>query len=386
MSRYQFSTLTLVSLLLFVTMGLAPVDGLASTTVKKGEDDLIVHLYQKVAPATVFVSSVYFTGQRQMEEPLGGIGSGIILDKDGLILTNAHVVAGAANITVTLHDETALPADLVGLDPVTDLALLRVTLQKRPHPIAHLGDSDHLQIGQRVLAIGHPFGLGFALTTGVVSGFQKVPGLARLLYNRIIQTSAPINPGNSGGPLVDIEGQVIGINTAVLVGAQNIGFAIPINTAKEVVEELRSRGRVVRPWLGISGKPLTDQVIDLFALPLGKGIIIENVDGGSPAEKAGLRKGDLNVTIEGEPWILGGDIVRSINGRQVKTSEEANKVFKSLRVGQEVDLEIIREGDFHKVQLTVQERPQWLKQERGPSGQAKTRSRAPSFSSDTSGP
>jgi S1-C subfamily serine protease len=208
------------------------------------------------------------------------------------------------------------------------------------------------------LAIGHPFGLGYALTTGVVSGFGAYTlGPVGVPSERVIQSSAAINPGNSGGPLVDLQGRVVGINTAVLVDAQNIGFAIPINTAKAVMTELRTHGRVIRPWLGVKGKMLTDEIINLFALPLSKGLLIEDVEEGSPAEKAGLRPGALNVLIEGEPWVLGGDIIQNVNGHDLTQGEQYQEIIKELAVSQDIEVSILRDGQLQQIRVTLQERP-----------------------------
>ncbi|TAJ23742.1 MAG: trypsin-like serine protease [Nitrospirae bacterium] len=232
----------------------------AAASPKDAEQDNTVRVYKKVAPTTVFITSANLGGNQIAGQMIAGatnaIGSGLLLDEQGLILTNAHVVEGATKISVTLYEGARLPAEIVGSDPITDLALLRVALPPGRHATAALGNSDQIEVGQKVLAIGHPFGLGYALTTGVISGFGSTPETATLIQDRVIQTSAAINPGNSGGPLVDTEGRVIGINAALLAGAQNIGFAIPINAAKSVMAELRTQGRVIRPWLGITGNPL----------------------------------------------------------------------------------------------------------------------------------
>ena len=343
--------LSLVLMIVSCGHGLSPLAD-AKTT----DQENTVRIYKKVAPATVFIKAV-FTGEHPTGKAIGGIGSGVILNEQGLILTNAHVVAEAAKVLVTLHDGTRLTADLVGNDPVTDLALLRVSLPKGSRRTVQLGDSDQTEIGQKVVAIGHPFGLGYALTTGVISGFGSPPESGLAFPERIIQISAAMNPGNSGGPLVDAEGRVIGINTAMLAGAQNIGFAIPINTVKTVMTELLSHGRVIRPWLGISGKLLSEDVIDLFALPLGKGLLVMHIDEGSPAKKAGLRAGTMNVTIEGEPWVLGGDILVAVNGLQVKAPEDFVKVYQALRVGQTVQLSLMRNGSPQTITVTLEEQP-----------------------------
>lgn len=323
------------------------------------DEDLTVQVYKKIAPATVFITSSYLTKEHLPNVGNTGIGSGILLDRQGSVLTNSHVVQGATKITVILHDNTRLPADLLGLDPVTDLALLHIALPKGHPALAQLGDSDNLEIGQKVLAIGHPYGLGYALTTGVISGFGRTPdiGSGEVFHDRVIQTSAAINPGSSGGPLVDLDGQVVGINTSLLLGAQNIGFAIPINTVKQVVTELRKSGRVIRPWLGFIGKVVTDEVMGLFCLPLRHGFLIQDVARGSPADKAGLQAGKLNIMIEGEPWVFGGDIIQAIDGMDIKTPAQFSEVFQRLKVGQTIQLNILRQGSALTMRVTLEERP-----------------------------
>ena len=317
-----------------------------------------VRVYKQLANATVLVSSAYVSAHHIVQASGKGLGTGVLIDEQGSIVTNAHVVDGAANITVTLHDGTRLPAELIGSDPQSDIAVLHVTLSKGRHTPAQLGDSDKLEIGQKVLAIGHPFGLGYAFSTGIVSGFgQLMETKQEVFQERVIQTTAPINPGNSGGPLVDSEDHVIGINSSVMMGAQNIGFAIPINTVKSIITELRANGRVIRPWLGIKGKFVTDEVRNLIALPLVSGLLIIDVEDGSPAQTIGLRAGNLDVTIEGEPWILGGDILVAVDGQDVKSSEQYAKVLRPLKAKQSIDVTVFREGTRRTLTVTLGERP-----------------------------
>ena len=315
-----------------------------------------VRVYKQMAKSTVLVASAYVSSHHITQGSGKGLGSGILIDEDGAIVTNA--LAGAAKITVTLHDGTRLPAELIGSDLQTDVALLQITLPKGQHVPAPLGDSDKLEIGQKVVAIGHPFGLGYAFSTGVVSGFGKLFETKQEVFQeRVIQTTAPFNPGNSGGPLVDSEDRVVGINSAILLGAQNIGFAIPINTVKAILPELRAHGRFVRPWLGIKGKFVTDELRNLMALPLVDGLLIVDVEERSPAAESGLRAGELDVTIEGEPWLLGGDIIVSINGQDVKSSEQYLQVFRQLKAKQPVTLKLYRDGEPHTLDITLGERP-----------------------------
>ena len=317
-----------------------------------------VRVYKQLANATVLVSSAYVSAHHIVQASGKGLGAGVLIDEQGSIVTNAHVVDGAANITVTLHDGTRLPAELIGSDPQSDIALLHVTLLKGRHVPAQLGDSDKLEIGQKVLAIGHPFGLGYAFSTGIVSGFgQLLETKQEVFQERVIQTTTPINPGNSGGPLVDSEDHVIGINSSVMMGAQNIGFAIPINTVKSIIAELRTNGRVVRPWLGIKGKFVTDEVRNLIALPLVSGLLIIDVEDGSPAQTIGLRAGNLDVTIEGEPWVLGGDILVAVDGQDVKSSEQYAKVLRPLKAKQSIDVTVFRDGTRRTLTVTLGERP-----------------------------
>ena len=317
-----------------------------------------VRVYKKMANATVLIASTYVSAHHITQASGKGLGSGVLIDEQGSIVTNAHVVDGAAKIMVTLHDGNRLPAELIGSDPQSDVALLHVTLPHGQYAPAQLGDSDKLEIGQKVLAIGHPFGLGYAFSTGIVSGFGKVlEPKQEVFQERVIQTTTPMNLGNSGGPLVDSEDRVVGINSAVLMGAQNIGFAIPINTVKSIVSELRTNGRVIRPWLGIKGKFVTDEVRNLIALPLVSGLLILDVEDGSPAETIGLRAGDLDVTIEGEPWILGGDILVEVNGQDVKSSEQYAKVLGQLKAKQPIEITLSRDGVRHTMSVTLGERP-----------------------------
>ncbi len=342
---------------LMLTACIGPSMPLATALVTPEEINS-VRIYKQIAKSTVLIASAYVSSHHIAEASGKGLASGVLLDDHGSIVTNAHAVMGAAKITVTFHDGTRLPADLVGSDPQTDIALLSVVLPKGQHALAHLGNSDKLEVGQKVLAIGHPFGLGYAFSTGIVSGFGKLfETKQEVLQERLIQTTAPINPGNSGGPLVDSEGRIIGINSSILQGAQNIGFAVPINTVKSIIASLQKNGRVIRPWLGIKGKFVTQELRNLIALPLVSGVLILDVDEKSPAEAIGLHGGTLNVTIEGESWVLGGDILVAVDGHEVKTIEQYNSVLGPLTVGQSIQLTVVRDGEYLTKTATLGERP-----------------------------
>ncbi len=226
-----------------------------------------------------------------------GSGSGLIVDREGHIVTNNHVIGDAAEVEVRLSDKTKLIAQVIGRDPDTDLALLKVT-PDRPLPSARFGDSSTVKVGQWVLAVGNPFGLDRTVTLGVVSGIGRENiNLSR--YENFIQTDASINPGNSGGPLFNLRGEVIGINTAIINFAQGIGFAIPSNMAKQVIDQLIAKGKVVRAWLGVGIQPLTPELAKKFGVPEGEGVLVNEVFEKDPAAAAGIRPGDIIVRIDG---------------------------------------------------------------------------------------
>jgi len=352
------SKLQSVGLLLFYCLMIAPVatpPGLARATT--ADEDRTTKLYERIAPATVFLVTAFAPAPLQSPAANVGVGSGFILDETGFVLTNAHVVAGATTITATLFDGQRVPAVVVGSDPQTDVAVVKLAPSTKRLTTVRLGDSDRLKVGQRVLVVGSPFGLGFTLTTGIMSGWAAPPTPVMRGDPKMIQTTAPINPGNSGGPVVDSDGRVVGMTTAMLSGAQNIGFAIPINRVKDILDELKTRGHVARPWLGVTGSFPTEAVIRLFSWPMTAGLLVADVEEGSPAADAGLRAGTLHVTVEGVPWILGGDILIAIEGKPVRSAQEFHEIVKQLHVGNTLDIEFLREGEPRRVALTLREHP-----------------------------
>jgi S1-C subfamily serine protease len=279
----------------------------------------------------------------------------MVIDRDGHVLTNAHVVDGAASLAITLASGSKLGARLIGLDPVLDIALLRLDARAAAAPPARLGDSSALRVGDEVIAIGSPVGLEQSLTRGIVSGLNRLlPGLAE---QPMIQTDAAINPGNSGGPLVDRCGSIVGINTFISEEAQSIGFAVPVNAIKAVLRDLREGGRVIRPWLGMQGRAVTPTLSNLLRLPLVPGYLVEIVYDGSPADQAGIRGGNLSVVVQGEEYLVGGDVVTAIQGHPVRTHEDYVARVNALRPGQQVRVVIVREGQPRDLTLTVAERP-----------------------------
>lgn len=272
-----------------------------------------------------------------------GLGTGFITDKSGLILTNEHVVHGASKITVKLQgSDTPVPAEVVGADPELDLAVIRIKT-KNDLPTLKLGDSGKITAGDWVIAIGNPYGLDHTVTVGVISAKGRGPvTIGSRQFKNLLQTDAAINPGNSGGPLMNVSGEVIGINTAVNAQAQGIGFAIPINTVKEVINELVSKGKVVRPYMGVYLQPLDKELAAYLGAPNTDGALIADVTPGGPAEKAGLIK---------------GDIIYKVNGEKVKTPDDLTGVIKKSKVGAKLILEIFRGGKSRFIDLTLAEKP-----------------------------
>ena len=272
-----------------------------------------------------------------------GLGSGVIVRSDGVILTNNHVVGDADKIRVTLYDGREFKAEVKGKDPKTDLAVLKI--KGRNLPVAKLGDSDKVEVGEWVLAIGNPFGLNSTVTAGIISakGRSNV-GVAK--YENFIQTDAAINPGNSGGPLVNLRGEVIGINTAIFTrsgGYMGIGFAIPINLAKFVMKQLLEKGKVVRGWLGVIIQPLTSELAESFGIKKGKGVLIGDVMKDSPAEKSGLKRGDVILTYR---------------GKKVDSPSKLQELVASTPPGTKVEVEIVRQGKRKTLEVVVGEMPE----------------------------
>jgi serine protease Do len=279
------------------------------------------------------------------------LGSGVIVDDRGTILTNNHVVEQATEVRVALSDGRELPAKILGVDPRTDLAALRVEATNLPH--APLGDSDALQVGDIVLAFGNPFGLGGTVTMGIVSAIGR-GNLGLADYEDFIQTDAAINPGNSGGALVNTRGEVIGINTAIFSrsgGYQGIGFAIPSTMAHEVLDDLLQNGRVVRGYAGLAVQPLTPDLARAFQLPDTRGAVVTDLDPDGPTARAGLKRGDVIV---------------AVGSRPVASDEELRTQMSRLRPGDRVSLGLLRNGQKATVEVTLVEPPQAQPQRRPP--------------------
>jgi S1-C subfamily serine protease len=297
--------------------------------------------------------------------PGGGTatGSGFVIDEEGHVLTNNHVVAGASEIRVKLGDsESAYTAEVVGTDPATDLALLRVEApQDQLHPLP-LGNSARVEVGDPVVAIGNPFGLDRTVTSGIVSALQRqIEAPNGFSISDVIQTDAPINPGSSGGPLIDSTGEVIGVNSQIETagggGNVGIGFAIPINTAREVVTQLLDSGQVEHAFLGISGTTIEPQLADAVNLPVEQGVLVQTVARGGPADEAGIEGGDASVTLDGVSFRLGGDIITAVDGRPVTSMEEVVDIVNAADPGDRLEVTLLRGEQRETVTVTLGDRP-----------------------------
>ncbi len=288
-----------------------------------------------------------FFGERPNQRPKRGMGSGFVIDKEGHILTNYHVIEGAGEIVVILDDngtEKEYTATLVGSDPKTDIALIKINRESgdnKDFPFLRLGSSENLEVGEWVVAIGNPFGLSHTVTVGVVSALGRSIGAGP--YDEFIQTDASINPGNSGGPLINIEGDVIGINTAIISGNTGgnvgIGFAIPINIAKGILKDLKERGTVTRGWLGVMVQKITPELAKSFGLSQSEGALVGDVIPDGPAAKGGVKRGDVIVMFDGQ---------------QVKDMEDLPKIVAATRPNSVVDVEVIRDGSRMTLSVSIE--------------------------------
>jgi S1-C subfamily serine protease len=326
-------------------------------------------IYKRDAPGVAFIRARTL-GSGSSPFDVGGsgqdaeaTGSGFVLDRHGHILTNAHVVDGATAVTVTFGGKRTTEAMIVGKDESTDLALLKVSpkgLELRP---LALGDSKSVQVGDPTVAIGNPFGFDRTLTTGVVSALQRrIKAPDDYTIDNVIQTDAAINPGNSGGPLIDAGGRVIGINSQIATGSNGsgsvgIGFAVPIDTAKDVITELKAHGRVERPWLGVTFVPV-DPTVRSLGVGADRGLLVQTVKPGGPAARAGIAGGDRLATLpSGEQLAVGGDVVMTVAGRPTSTSDDVRKALERLEPGDTVQVRVRRDGRERTVSVQLGNRP-----------------------------
>jgi S1-C subfamily serine protease len=332
-------------------------------------------IYKRYAPGVVYIrSEIIQQTNNPFDFGFGGAqkseatGSGFVIDAGGDILTNNHVIDGATtgSITVQFADKKTVRATVVGKDPSTDLALLKVDpegLDLRPLP---LGSSKDVQVGDPTIAIGNPFGLDRTLTTGVVSALQRqIQAPNGFAIKDVIQTDAAINPGNSGGPLIDSAGRVIGINSQIETGGSGsegnvgIGFAVPIDTAKQILNNLKAGETVQRAYLGVTSMTVDGQ-FDALGLPASHGALVQTVEAGSPADRAGLKAGTIQATMQGsaDPVVLGGDIITKIDGRSITSSDQLSQLISAHKPGDAVKLEVVRrKHQTRDVTVTLTKRP-----------------------------
>jgi serine protease Do len=339
--------------------GQAAARGASPPPGQAGCSETLPALFARVSPAVVAITAISINAydvDRRLDRVMG---SGVVIDKSGLILTNAHVVFGRQILTVTLDNGVTLPAKFIGADPEFDIALVRIPPPSKGElPVAEMGDSAGLDVGEEVYAIGSPLGLDQTLTRGIVSALnRRLPGAVWSLTEPLIQTDAAINPGNSGGPLVDPCGRVVGVNTAMLTEAQNIGFAVPIDLVRDVIPSLVEKGRLVRPWLGVQGQFVAPELKDLLRIALVDGFLVEAVEPGSPAELKGLQGGLFELTVQGQPVLLGGDIITEVNGSAIDDPASLAKTLGDLQVGSTLKVTFVRDGKKATAEITLVEKP-----------------------------
>ena len=325
----------------------------------------VAEIYRRSGPGVVQITSTsegdsssdafgnVVPGQSQ-----SALGSGFVIDKEGHIVTNYHVVQGASQIEVSFSNQDTVDARVVGTDPSTDLALLKVDVDAQALTPLALADSDDVEVGDPVVAIGNPFGLERTVTSGIVSALQReVRAPNNFTIDHVIQTDAPINSGNSGGPLIDAAGRVIGVNSQIETGNGGggnvgIGFAVPSNTVKSVVAQLLDDGRVDRAYLGVSLQDIDSEVADVLKLPADSGVLVGAVQPGSPADKAGLEGGDTQVVVAGESYQIGGDMIVAIDGKDVASVDALREAIAAHKPGESVRVTVVH-ADGKRQTITV---------------------------------
>ncbi len=350
----------------------APMAAPVADRSSDGDTNIVNQIYREDGEGVAFIEADIGASESQSFSPFGepeqeggtATGSGFVIDQEGHLLTNNHVVEGADRIQVKLGDsETAYEAELVGSDPSMDLALLDVDAPAdKLHPLA-LGDSAEMEVGDPVVAIGNPFGLDRTVTSGIVSALQRqIEAPDGFSITNVIQTDAAINPGNSGGPLINADGEVIGINSQIATGGGGggnvgIGFAIPIDTVRSEIQQLKTKGEVEHAFLGISGGTITPDLADAVNLPVDEGVIVQSVVKDGPADKAGIEGGNTSATIDGAQVSLGGDVITEVDGKKVSSMEEIVEIVNEAEPGDALELTILRDGDTKTANVTLGDRP-----------------------------
>ncbi len=346
-----FSLLCFVTLLLFLFSFVKTEDDLSALTPCERNT---ISVYKATKDGVVHIDCIKIYQSSKNSKSVHAVGSGFFFDRSGHILTNFHLIENAYSLFVVDSFGKKYNAKIVGTDPATDVAILKIEGKKDIKPLK-LGDSDHLLIGQKVLAIGNPYGLDNTLTVGVISALNRsLPNPSLELSRNVIQTDAAVNPGSSGGPLIDSKGEVIGINTAMVgEGAQNIGFAIPINVVKRIIPQLLEKGHSTRPWLGFTGMEIDERLARLFGIKVTHGVLVEQVVPGSPAWEAGIRAGEKVIPFGEDTIVLGGDIICGMNGEPVEKVIDIVSRLSRLNPGEKVIFDILRDGKKIKIAVTL---------------------------------
>jgi S1-C subfamily serine protease len=326
-------------------------------------------IYRRAAPGVVQVTATQVVNTPSVDPFFGtpfpqtqqakALGSGFVIDKAGYIVTNYHVVAGAQSVHVSFSNNDSMKAEIIGKDPATDVALLKVQASSRALKPLLLGNSDGVHVGDQVAAIGNPLGLDRSITLGIVSALHRsLTSPEGTPIDRVIQTDAALNHGNSGGPLLNAQGQVVGVSSAVSTGDSGetntgIGFAIPINTVRDVVAELKAQGHVDHLYLGVVTRPVTATVARISNLPVQKGLLVESVAAGSGADRAGLRGGTDQVVVEGESYQFGGDVITKADGMSVSSTEDLREIVSEHKPGESLSVEFYRGAEPLKAEIKL---------------------------------
>jgi len=313
--------------------------------------------FKAVAPSVMRIFSVSIDSFRLTQRVEMETGAGIVFDDKGHIVTNAHLVYGAKQLLVTIDEQGMYPAEVVGADPISDLAVVKITDgESLKLPPARFGNSQTLKIGEDVFTVGFPLEMSKTVSRGIVSGLNRqVPMTAMSWLTPMIQTDAAVNPGNSGGPLVDLCGAVVGITTLTGQKAENVAFAIPAAIVNEIVPQLITKGHVVRAWHGINGKIVPDLFVAFFEMP--RGLLVETIEPGSPAEKIGLHSGLLPIVIGTEEYLVGGDVITAVNGKPLTVLTDVAQIARNLKVGDKISVTYWRDGEEKTVDVVLPERP-----------------------------
>jgi S1-C subfamily serine protease len=340
--------------------------GSASRFASEGRNLSIQEIYKKVGPGVVQITATS-QGADSALNPFGqggqqALGSGFVIDKAGHIVTNYHVVEGADEVDVSFSNGDRVRATIVGTDPSSDVAVLQVDMPASALTPIELGDSDRVRVGDPVVAIGNPFGLDRTVTAGIVSAVQRhIQAPNGFPIDHVIQTDAAINHGNSGGPLLDSQGRVIGVNSQIQGGSVDgnvgVGFAVPINTVKEVAAQLIENGKVERAFLGIEMQTITPEAASALHLPVDKGVLIATVRPGSPAARAGLKGGGSSTVVDGESWVLGGDIIVEADGQAIENDDQLREIVLAKKPGDSLELKINRNGQTMTITAKLGRQP-----------------------------